>query len=184
MIVAKAIHDKETINRALNWLDGAICKILDSGKSAGIIVGELSQVELAEKSYIDFLYAELTDKRTIQQNSKIHAIFSDIQKTGIIKMPSKRIVMSEYDDETVKCLCVKWFAEDMKLNGTPLPKPPRTVIDPISGDLVTIRPSTKEFSKKIMCEFVEWLYATGSEAGVKWSEKSLECYQDYRQAHE
>ena len=182
MIVAKAVHDIETINRALNWLDGALCKILESGKSAGFIVGELSEIELAEKAFIDFLHAELTKERTLPQNAKIHAIFSDIQKTGAFKLPGKLIMMKDYDEETVKCFCVKWFAEDMALNGTPLPKPPRTVIDPINGDLVTIRPSTKDFGKKVMSEFVEWLYATGADAGVTWSEKALECYQEYRQA--
>ena len=178
MVVAKTVPDKQTINRALNWLDGALCKIIDSGKNAGFIVG--SDEEIIEIMFI--LEGGKPDERTIPQNAKIHPMFADIKKTGVIKMPGRRIVMDYYEEEVVKCFCVKWFAEEMALNGNPLQKPPKTVIDPINGDLVTIRPSTKDFGKKVMSDFVEWLYAFGADAGVTWSEKALECYQEYRQA--
>ncbi len=169
----KTVGKLENVNKAINWIDGKLCDIIKSGQVASFII--CSQSDIKQLLNTD-------EERTIPQNDKIHAMIADIKKTGVIKMPGKRIVMDEYDDEVVKCFCVKWFAEEMALNGTPLPKPPQTVIDPINGDLVTIRSSTKDFGKKVMSDFVEWLYALGAESGVTWSEKALECYQEYRHA--
>lgn len=175
----KQISRLENVNKALNWIDGKICEIINSGDIASFVIGKKSEIDKLMEAWQRFIEGGFED-RSIPQNDKIHAIFADIRQTGVIRMPGKRIVMSDYDEEAVKAFCVVWFAKEMAENGTPLPKPPRTVIDPISGDLVTIRPSTKDFGKKIMSEFIEWLYATGSQAGVIWSDPVLAFYDEAR----
>jgi NinB protein len=181
MIAWKVVSELSKVTKAVNWLDGAFCKIIESGKAASFIVGTEEEMKLVHKAFMDMLADELTDKRTIPQNDKIHCMFADM-KSGVIKMIGKRVVLADYQPDELKALLVMWFANEMELMGTPLAKPPKTIIDPISGQLISIRPSTKDFGKKVMSDFVEWLYALGAESGVKWSEKALECYQEYRQA--
>jgi len=169
MLKVLTVAKKENINKAVNYFDGILFKTIESGGVGAFLVGAKEELE------------DLID-RSIEQNDKEHAMMTDIHRDSVIRLPGKRIVLSEYDFEECKALLVMWFARDMELAGTPLPRPPRNIIDPISGERISIRPSTKTFGKKKSSDFIEWLYATGSESGVKWSEKALECYQEYRQA--
>lgn len=121
--------------------------------------------------------------RTGAQNSKSHAMYEDIRKMAVIALPGRRIVMADYDSAEAKALLVMWFANERALEGRPLSKPPRTVMCPITGENITVRPSTAEdFGKRDTAEFVEWLYATGTQAGVNWSEPAMKEYQSYREA--
>lgn len=156
----------ESVNKALNYIDGQLCDQINAGKVGGFCVGNYHEMQA------------IFEDRTQEQNAKIHAMFSDLQ-TGTIKMIGKRIKLSDYNLDEIKALCVIWFAKELEQLGEPLPKQPRTIVDPICGELITIRPSTKEFSKKTMTKFVEWLYAMGSEAGVKWSQESVDYYESY-----
>jgi hypothetical protein len=119
------------------------------------------------------------------QREKFHAMIGDIHKTGVIHIPGRRIVMSNYTPEKCKALLVMWFCNEIKeLNDEKIkiPNPPETFDCPLTGETITIRPSTIKWGKKLTCVFVDWLYATGSMAGVRWSEKGLEAYQSYREA--
>jgi hypothetical protein len=122
------------------------------------------------------------DDRSNPQNAKIHALMSDINRQAVIVLPGRRVVMADYPADACKALLVVWFANERALSGRPLPKPPRTITDPISGEAITLRPSTTEFGKKNMCEFVEFLYALGCDSGVRWSEPALREYESYREA--
>lgn len=116
------------------------------------------------------------------QREKFHAMIGDINKTGVIVIPGRRIVMSEYDADQCKALLVMWFANEKAQMGEPLKRPPRNFLDPISGQNISVRPSTKEWGKKLTCEFVEFLYMTGSMSNTKWSEPAMKEYQNYREA--
>jgi NinB protein len=124
----------------------------------------------------------MSDIRSIPQNSKSHAMFTDIRNQAVIKLPGKRIVMSSYSEEAAKALLVMWFANECELNGEPLQHPPETVLCPMTGQNITIRPSTTKFLKAENINFIEWLYAFGCESGVRWSEPALRQYETYRQA--
>jgi hypothetical protein len=121
------------------------------------------------------------------QREKFHAMIGDIQKTGIITIPGRRIVMANYTPEKCKALLVMWFCNEIKeLNDEKIkiPNPPESFDCPLTGETITIRPSTTKWGKKLTCVFVDWLYATGSMAGVRWSEKGLEAYELYREAQQ
>lgn len=55
----------------------------------------------------------------------------------------------------------------------------RMVIDPFTGEQITIRASTVKFSKEETINFTEWLYSTGLDGNVRWSEKALKEYEQY-----
>lgn len=161
--IVKRISELAQVNRALNWLDGMICKGLESG-TVEVTIGRPAPV------------------RSGEANKKLHAMIGDIHEQAVIAIPGRRIVMLDYDIEQCKALLVIWFANERAIAGDPLAKPPRNFRCPITGENISIRPSTTEWSKRDTGEFIEFLYATGSAAGVKWSEKALECYQSYREA--
>jgi hypothetical protein len=131
---------------------------------------------------IEYYRPDLEEEKSDNQREKFHAMINDVNKTGVITMPGKRIVMINYDADQCKALLVMWFANEKALLGEKLPKPPSNFTDPLTGQNITIRPSTKTWGKKLTCDFVEFLYATGALAGVKWSEPALKEYQSYKEA--
>lgn len=161
--IRKKITDKTIINRALNWIDGSLCKIIDSGETPYIEVGVI-------------------DDRTVPQNARYHAMIGDINKQAAIKAPGVVVKMVDYQPDACKALLVSWFAREKEIMGEPLRHPGRVIIDPLSGEQIHVRPSTTQFSKSEAGQFIEWLYALGADAGVKWSESAFREYQNYREA--
>lgn len=157
------ISDIANVNKALNWIDGQLCKALESGP----VRITLDRPE-PPKSEV--------------QREKFHAMIGDINRTGIISIPGRKIVMSDYDPDQCKALLVMWFANEKDQMGEPLAKPPRNFTDPLTGQQISIRPSTVQWGKKLTCEFVEWLYSMGANASVKWSEPAMKEYERYREA--
>lgn len=49
------------------------------------------------------------------------------------------------------------------------------------GEPVSMTKSTSGLSKKRFIEFIEFIYAEGSNRGVRWSEPSLKAYEEYRE---
>lgn len=159
--LTRIITKPEEINPAINWADTNTLKALATGP----VQWTLGRPEAA---------------RTGPQNSKSHAMYEDIRKMAVISLPGRRIVMADYDPAEAKALLVVWFANERALEGRPLSKPPRTVLCPITGQNITVRPSTAEdFGKRDTAEFVEWLYATGTQSGVQWSEPAMKEYEEY-----
>lgn len=157
------VKDISEVNRLLNWVDGSVCKALESGP----VEIELRRPEAPKSD---------------NQREKFHAMIGDINRTGIISIPGRKIVMSDYDPEQCKALLVMWFANEKEQMGDPLAKPPRNFTDPLTGQQISIRPSTVQWGKKLTCEFVEWLYSMGIMACVKWSEPAMKEYEGYREA--
>ncbi len=121
------------------------------------------------------------EERTDLQRSKTHAMIGDIAKQAIFKTPGVTVVMSDYDIDEAKALIVRWFERECAQLGEPLRHGSRIVIDPFSGEHITIRASTTKFLKKETINFTEWLYMTGADGNVKWSEPALKEYETYRQ---
>ena len=92
--------------------------------------------------------------------------------------------MNKYNNDQCKALLVMWFVNELLEAGEKIPNPPENFLCPITGENITIRPSTKEWGKKLTSKFVLWLYATGDMAGVTWSEPSIAEYQSYKEAQQ
>lgn len=106
------------------------------------------------------------------QEEKYHTMIGDIH----------RQCFRAFSAEGVKAVLVNQFAREMEDAGTPLAHPGEKVWDWQSREPVYVRPSTKKFRKAEASQFVEFLYSVGAEYGVKWSEKALEAYEEYREA--
>ena len=110
--------------------------------------------------------------RSADQNAKFHALINDIQKQ----------CFRGYEFEHLKAALVNQFEHEMRDAGTPLSKPGTTTWDWINQEKVTVRPSTKDFSKAEASAFIEFLYATGVEYNVSWSPIVTRIYDEMRQA--
>lgn len=169
--IRKEILDFSDIDKGMAWFDSQATKLLNAGKQPYLVVGYYDESDKEEpKSDI--------------QREKFHAMIGDIQKTGVIVIPGRKIVMSNYTADKCKALLVMWFANEMRDIGEPIPNPPENFECPLTGETITIRPSTTKWGKKITQLFVEFLYATGAMSGTRWSEKALKEYESYKQAQQ
>ena len=98
-----------------------------------------------------------------EQEKLYHALIGEI--AGQIRTYGK-----QYGEDVWKALLVDQFAKERELMGEPLRKP-GTVVPAMDGTgrMVTVRPSTIDFSKEEGSAFIDYLYAQGIELGVKWS---------------
>lgn len=102
-------------------------------------------------------------------NAKFHAMIGDIH----------RQCFRGHSAKGVKAVLVNQFALEMAELGEPLRHPGETAWDWKHQQAVYIRPSTTDFTKAEAGKFIEWLYATGAELGVEWSEPALAEYQKW-----
>lgn len=109
------------------------------------------------------------EDRSDVASDKFHAMIGDIRKQ----------CYRGYSKEGLKAALVNQFALEMAEMGEPLRNPGETVWDWKNQQLVYVRPSTKKFTKAEAGKFIEWLYATGAELGVEWSEPALAEYQKW-----
>tara|TARA_R110000765_G_scaffold195825_2_gene301279 strand:+ start:376 stop:846 length:471 start_codon:yes stop_codon:yes gene_type:complete len=106
------------------------------------------------------------------QEEKYHAMIGDIHHQ----------CFRANTPEGVKAVLVNQFALEMEEQGTPLANPGEKVWDWKSEVAVYVRPSTTKFRKYEAAQFIEFLYATGVDLGVSWSEKALKAYESYKEA--
>lgn len=164
--IKKIIQTPSHIDLAMKWFDGQATKLLNGGHVPFLILG----------------YGEDEAERTQPQNARFHAMIGDIAKQAVFKTPVLTVNMTSYDIDAVKALLVRWFEQECAQLGEPLRHGSRVVIDPFTGEQITIRPSTTKFLKAESNNFIEWLYATGSAGGVKWSEPALKQWAEYKEA--
>lgn len=171
--IKKIIQTPSHIDLAMKWFDGQATKLLNGGHIPFLILG-----------YGDYEAANEQADRNSQQNAKFHAMIGDIAKQSVFKTPVLTVTMADYDVDAVKALLVRWFEQECAQLGEPLRHGSRVVIDPFTGEQITIRPSTTKFLKAESNNFIEWLYATGAAGGVKWSEPALQEYENYRESQQ
>lgn len=159
----KIIQNHSQIDQAMKWFDLNATKILNAGKKV-------------------FLDAGVYDENSLEMNSKYHAMIGDIAKQAVFKTPAITVKMSEFDAKEAKALLVTWFERECSQNNEHLRHGSRVVIDPFTSEKITIRASTKDFLKTEQNKFIEWLYATGADGGVRWSEPALKEYESYQQS--
>lgn len=122
--------------------------------------------------------------RNSLSNGKIHAVIGDIQQQASIELEGATIPLSCYNPDVCKAFLVRWFDLDLVEMGEPLRKSGKKVIDPVTGDLIYVRPSTTDFTQKEACKFIEWLHAFGVEHNVTFGDRALTVYSEYRELNE
>ncbi|MBL3825142.1 MULTISPECIES: recombination protein NinB [unclassified Marinobacter] len=106
------------------------------------------------------------------QEAKYHAMIEDIRSQ----------CFKGYSREGMKAALINQFALEREQMGEPLRNPGEKVWDWKNEARVYVRPSSKKFTKREAADFIEFLYATGSEFDVQWSEKALAIYDEMREA--
>ena len=162
--IKKNLSDFTCIDKCMKWIDKNATDMLNRGI----------------KPWVKFGYGE--EDRSVEMNDKFHAMIGDIAKQAVFKTPALTVKMSDFAADEAKALLVTWFESDCVINIEPLRHGSKTVKDPFTGKEITIRASTKNFLKTEAGNFIEWLYATGVDGGVRWSEPALAEYQSYKQA--
>ena len=160
--ITRVANDKGEISVTLGWANEMMLK--------GIAKGPVS-VTLGRPE----------EPRSVPVNAKFHCMISDIRHQAMIHIPGRRIRMADYNMDEAKALLVMWFARERDLNGDPLTNSPRSITDPTTGEQVQIRPSTAQWGKRDASDFVEWLYALGSDCKIQWSEPAMAVYEQYAQ---
>lgn len=96
------------------------------------------------------------------QEMHYHALINEIAQ-------QVKVYTRYYPAEVWKALLVDQFRVERDQMGEPLRKAGQTVpaMDG-SGRMITIRPSTREFSAGEASAFIEFLFAQGVELGMKW----------------
>jgi hypothetical protein len=166
--IKKRISEYPQIDKMNVFLDGCATKLINAGKSVWVLISDTEPF--------------LEEHGARKQEEKYHAMIGDIAKQAVFKTPAATVRMSAYDTAEAKALLVRWFERECEQIGEPLRHGSRIVECQFTGEKITIRASTKDFLKKERLNFIEWLYATGSDGGVRWSEASLTEYQNYREA--
>lgn len=110
--------------------------------------------------------------RSVAQNRKFHPLIGDIAKQ--VEVDGRK-----YHQKIWKAQLVDEFDQDMRRQGTPLRHETEVVWSLDRQRLITIRPSTTEFNKKECAMFIEFLYAYGTEMGVKFNDQALKVYEEY-----
>lgn len=109
------------------------------------------------------VFSEPAKKRI--QEEKYHAMIGDISKqVGHIGR------LWHLDD--MKRILVDEFAEEMRLAGSPLHHDGRVIPSFDGRRIVQLGIQTSEFYVKEASQFIEFLYAFGTQRGVVWSEKN------------
>lgn len=116
------------------------------------------------------------------QEEKYHAMICDIVKTCKIKINGMIIDFEQFGksaaNEYGKSVLVRWYQLECEGSGEPLRHNGFSYIDPVDGQKCAVRPSTKDFTVKEAAGFIEFLYCTGTDHGVVWSER-VESYNQY-----
>ena len=102
-------------------------------------------------------------KRKDVQSDKFHAMIGDIARH--VTFAGKK-----YDADDWKRLLVDAFSQAMRDAGTPLHHDSRVIPSLDFQRVVQLGIQTREFYVKEAAQFIEYLYAYGSENDVEWSE--------------
>ncbi len=110
--------------------------------------------------------------KTRIQEEKYHAMINDVHRQCFRGNTAKG----------VKAVLVNQFALEKEEQGEPLAHPGEKVWDWKAQEAVYVRPSTTEFRKDEAAQFIEFLFATGTDLGVEWSKGALDVYAEYKEA--
>lgn len=99
------------------------------------------------------------ESKTRDQEKKYHAMIGDIAKQA-------QHLGAKWESEDWKRLLIDKFARDTgKTHGKVIPN-----LD--SDGVVEVGILSRNFSRTVGAEFIEWLYAWGAEHGIEWAESN------------
>lgn len=102
--------------------------------------------------------------RTIEQNSKQWPMYFDLSTQ--VEWYGQMLTPEHWKE----LLSNEWQAQK--------------IVPGISGGFCALGVRTSKMKKREMSELITITYVFGSEKGVKWSEKALECYESYKEAQQ
>lgn len=105
------------------------------------------------------------------QESKYHCLINDIAET--VTLDGRR-----YSVEVWKAKLVEDFAHEKQQMGEPLSRPGEVTLSLDGLRLITVRPSTTDFRASEANEFIEYLYAKGTEYGATFTDPSTKYYEE------
>lgn len=111
------------------------------------------------------------ESKTRDQEAKYHAMIADIAKT--VEIDGRH-----FDAEVWKAWLVDDFENEKKAMGETLHHPGRTVLSLDGTRVVTIRPTTTKFQRQEAGEFIEYLYAKGTELGATFTDYVTRLYEE------
>lgn len=117
------------------------------------------------------MITENRPNKTEEQQAKYHAMLRDIKQSGKFKF----LGHGNWSEEEIKRLLIDAFAAAMAEMGTPLENDPahnkEKIVPSLDGKrMVSLTVKSSEFNRREASEFIEFLYAYGSDLGVKWTE--------------
>lgn len=134
-----------------------------------------------KKSPIGYKVTVEEQKRSTDQNDKMHAMIGDIAKHCTF-------MGRKWDREDWKRLLsdafVRVMREQAKAEGNPDPFAEQCKMVPsLDGSgFVQLGVQTRRFKKSMASEFIEFLFCYGAEAGVVWSDTSKHYIEEMEQS--
>ena len=110
--------------------------------------------------------------KTRDMEKKYHAMIADIARQ--VKFDGRRT----FSTDVWKARMVEQFAKAKSDMNEPLSSPGATVMSLDGERIIFVRPSTTQFKVKEGSEFIEYLYAEGTDMGVVWSDPVMEFYRE------
>lgn len=106
-------------------------------------------------------------KRSLDQNAKLWPMLQDVSDQ--VQWPVDG-VMQLLSKEDWKDILTSGLNQEQR------------IAQGINGGFVMLGSRTSRMRKKEFSELIEFIYWFGSEKGVRWSEKALSIYEQYREA--
>lgn len=149
----------------------------EAASVAGAVMGAIS-AGIDGGSSQEVIVRDATKKRV--QEEKYHAMIGDFVRAGPFKYAGTNVDFTsyEYPLDTAKTILIMWFELDLMQSGQALKNPSRNEFDPVTKQWFQVRASSTKFGIKEAANFIEFLYAVGSECCIKWSER-VKGYDDY-----
>jgi hypothetical protein len=108
---------------------------------------------------------EHVEPKTRDQEKKYHAMLQDISPYFSF------MGRTDWSFDDIKRLLIDAFARARQAEGKPLHQGGRTVPSLDGTGVVALGAQSRHFTDEEASDFIEYLYAFGSEAGVQWKEE-------------
>lgn len=141
------------------------------------VQGQLSQIgaqiyQVCQKEPVEIV-VQRSNLKSRDQESKYHAMIGDIRKTAPIE--------TSHSFEAWKALLIDEFVTELARNGESLSNPGETILSFDKKRLITIRPKSSNFLRIEAAKFITFLYSFGHEIGARFSDPSIEYYEEAKE---
>lgn len=102
--------------------------------------------------------------RTLDQNAKMWPMLNDFADQVLWPIDGVPILLADHD---WKALLTAAFERELRM------------APGLHGGTVMLGASTSQYDKQKMSEFIEFMYAEGTERNVRWSERSKDHFERY-----